>query len=1484
MGNEPLSGGIYGEASISSGLSGGLASFFPSFARLAPRAWRGWCASSHGRGQEKKGDKGLLKAWQVRWFQQEGANLFYYDDNHFASTSEAHGSIDLTSVVAVEAVASANKKDKAKTISISTKMGRTFLLREPNDDARKAQEWVTRIDDWRKWIKDGGSASPPLAHKEKDDLARGSSAAEIKPLARGISGAVERSKLMMKKSVQGVGTLVSTTVAKSKSDEQDADLDGVKKCGWLVKKGQKRWFALKDGALLWFKEAQSSANAVTKENSAGCLILKDGCLVRRVQERSSLVVVTPTGKPYELVAYDNATRDVWLTYLTDACGGVRARAPTIKSPQKLKGWLKRKAGAGKMKPWKKIYVVQQDTELSFFESDDPKEKETIGTINLFDINNVDVTYEDGVSPTFEVRTSQTVFYFMALSEEDLEYWTSGLAQFWEQKKARGGSKSKAPGPLNVLQAAAKPGVSPVRVQEGEVRVSGTLIVKGGMGAVNDEDGQRQKVLDALENTSSDEEDPAAGARNAGANASQEPDADFDSLMDALGSEKSKSSIRISENANRVKQVAKADEEDEDSMNEMLNDSKERVQNARKPTVIKTDTASTEFSASGRITRKDDDASGPVMDARSRSKTEIQRRIDLKQKEKQEEKERASMKPSDAKISSMAPARTTADSEHLDQLSAILNEAEEDEMFKAVKPAAPKGLPKPAPKRASDKFGNEAEGFSSPEPVPAKKTVAAKPAVPVKPAVAAKPEKPVVVDEFGEDDFDAPEEKKDVKIAAAKADAKKPAPKPVDDFDDFDALSGIPSFGFSDEEVVPKKIEPKPAAKAAEPKPAIAASSPPPPRPALPVKKEVAPAPVAEAAKVAAVVKAKPPTPMKARTRRVRRAKAAGPWVAGDRVMALFLEDDLWYKGRVVKVVKGTCHVEFLGYGNVQPCEDEMIQPIPDDDLSDGDEVEVPLSDADADDAFNQELDSILSLPPKPEDSDEDSNSDVDLPVPPPPVDDDDDSDELPLPQPVKKAGAAAGPQAKMTMKPTEFSDDDDDNVGQVSKPAAGGPVSPADRKKLIAASQQGPDFDKCGLFEAASKGDLKTVKAILSEGRVYVDYQKRKEPKGWSALSFAVQAGQDAVVEFLLQMHADPNLPDGREKTALHKALGENAKVSVLKRLIDAKGDVRATSDAGDSVLHEARNVACVELVLKSLNPAGRKKLLSEHGQDGFTAMHRAVALPGNRDICEMLIDTHPEGLEDVDMNGETPLFAAVRAEALDTIALLLESGANVAALNNDELTVLHIALAERRDLALELVMAGALVTDELVNGLLEKQQDQHGEEDGAVNSEEDEDDEDGSAREVRVDMVTKYLAVLKRAFMRKTNNLTLQIVAMFRLGEEYVRVSRYYHHAMMCFNAALALCVKNADGAGQGLKLLTEVVLRQAGVAIKIRARYARNNRDYTKLVLAEDDDQQAFHDRHSDFSSKINVAQSSAEAQKVFPAFVMDNASAIFEDDWEQ
>ena len=153
------------------------------------------------------------------------------------------------------------------------------------------------------------------------------------------------------------------------------------------------------------------------------------------------------------------------------------------------------------------------------------------------------------------------------------------------------------------------------------------------------------------------------------------------------------------------------------------------------------------------------------------------------------------------------------------------------------------------------------------------------------------------------------------------------------------------------------------------------------------------------------------------------------------------------------------------------------------------------------DDFNKELNSMLDLP-----SNQEASESEDEPAPlPPPVDfdddEDDDEDDFEVPAPVLK---------------------------KVAPPPAAASSSPS---SVSGSGAAGASHDKSGLFAAASKGDLKSVKAILKEGKVPLDYQKRKEPRGWSALHFAVQAGQTDIVSFLLSAGADVNLIDAREKT-----------------------------------------------------------------------------------------------------------------------------------------------------------------------------------------------------------------------------------------------------------------------------------------------------------------------------------------------------------------
>lgn len=392
----------------------------------------------------------------------------------------------------MEGVGPSQKKDSSPVISVTTKFGRTFLLREPNDDPKKAADWIADIDRWRKWLADGGSDSPPLQVSPRDSE-------DVKPVARGISGAITRTRLGLKKGAQSMGTLVTSTVAKGKGDGED-DVEGIKKCGWLIKKGQKRWFALKDGHLMWFKEAQSSANSVSHQNAAGSLPLEEGCVVRRVQDKAALVVVSPTGKPYELVAFDNGARDVWMHFLTEACGGQRSRAPTLKPSQRpsnvLSGWIKKKDSI--TSPYKKVYALQEDLDLNFYPSDAMTDA-PVDKLQLRSITEVVSTFEDGVSPTFEARTEDSCHYFMAITDDELDYWTMGMGKYCRKSSKPSPMKPKKPERLDVEMD---------MEGEEEVQVSDTFILKSSM----ESKGNHIPVLPAISDDDDDEEARREAAR------------------------------------------------------------------------------------------------------------------------------------------------------------------------------------------------------------------------------------------------------------------------------------------------------------------------------------------------------------------------------------------------------------------------------------------------------------------------------------------------------------------------------------------------------------------------------------------------------------------------------------------------------------------------------------------------------------------------------------------------------------------------------------------------------------------------------------------------------------------------------------------------------------------------------------------------------------------------------------------------------------
>ena len=89
---------------------------------------------------------------------------------------------------------------------------------------------------------------------------------------------------------------------------------GLSHSGWMVKKGKRRWFALRKGLLMWFSEVQAQ---VDETQANGSLLLKRCRVVEDAKTKT--ITVTPhaeTGeKPLELVCYTAGEVAEWFSAL-----------------------------------------------------------------------------------------------------------------------------------------------------------------------------------------------------------------------------------------------------------------------------------------------------------------------------------------------------------------------------------------------------------------------------------------------------------------------------------------------------------------------------------------------------------------------------------------------------------------------------------------------------------------------------------------------------------------------------------------------------------------------------------------------------------------------------------------------------------------------------------------------------------------------------------------------------------------------------------------------------------------------------------------------------------------------------------------------------------------------------------------------------------------------------------------------------------------
>ena len=198
---------------------------------------------------------------------------------------------------------------------------------------------------------------------------------------------------------------------------------------------------------------------------------------------------------------------------------------------------------------------------------------------------------------------------------------------------------------------------------------------------------------------------------------------------------------------------------------------------------------------------------------------------------------------------------------------------------------------------------------------------------------------------------------------------------------------------------------------------------------------------------------------------------------------------------------------------------------------------------------------------------------------------------------------------------------------------------------------------------AAGKGQQAVVQLLVSRG-VDIDLE---DPTGRTPIHYAASSGHADVIKTLIKKGAWLDAYDQGDDTALHIALRRNS-LSIAKQLLMGGAKTHIRNSRGLTALGEALTAGNMEAA----------KLLIDNNADvmekqgGYSLLHLAAGL-GN-EACLRLLLQHVKPKDVPSPGGVTPLHSATVSNCAAAVQLLLESGADPQATDDDNKTAMDWA------------------------------------------------------------------------------------------------------------------------------------------------------------------------------------------------------------------
>lgn len=190
------------------------------------------------------------------------------------------------------------------------------------------------------------------------------------------------------------------------------------------------------------------------------------------------------------------------------------------------------------------------------------------------------------------------------------------------------------------------------------------------------------------------------------------------------------------------------------------------------------------------------------------------------------------------------------------------------------------------------------------------------------------------------------------------------------------------------------------------------------------------------------------------------------------------------------------------------------------------------------------------------------------------------------------------------------------------------------------------------LFNAAERGDLEEVRALVSRGAD----PNTNSLQGFSSLQAAASKGHLEVAMYLLEKGADVNyVSEAGRATPLISAIG-GGNLQLVKLLIEKGARVDHTAEQGITVLHAAAirpgdKVEIFDIVVKNGGDVKKRT------KGGLSTLMLAVG-SNNAKIAARILELDPGSARESDDNGRTPLLLAKQGKFSEIEAILRAAGA----------------------------------------------------------------------------------------------------------------------------------------------------------------------------------------------------------------------------------